>query len=183
MGIELEYKLAAPSPAALDALWADPAVEAARLEEVRRIEMATVYYDTADRRLGALLAADAGPKLRYACRRARELAAEGQKVIIWSQFVKSVRLLTERLQDLGADCIDGSVPTGDEDEEDTDGDGDGGERLLHAVSSASCFAALMVSVKVYSAPFSPALVSTGSSSAQYHSSTKYCDEPPMMVRS
>ena len=54
MGIELEYKLAAPSPAALDALWADPAVEAARLEEVRRIEMATVYYDTADRRLGAL---------------------------------------------------------------------------------------------------------------------------------
>ncbi len=72
-----------------------------------------------DRRLGALLAADAGPKLRYACRRARELAAEGQKVIIWSQFVKNVRLLTERLQDLGADCIDGSVPTGDEDEEDT----------------------------------------------------------------
>lgn len=72
-----------------------------------------------DKRLGDLLAVDCGPKIEYACARARELAAEGKKVIIWSQFVKNVLLITERLQDLGADCIYGGVNSGDENEEDT----------------------------------------------------------------
>ena len=72
-----------------------------------------------DKRLGDLIAQDSGPKIDYACRKARELAAEGRKVIIWSQFVKNVLLITERLKDIGADCIYGAVNSGDEDEEDT----------------------------------------------------------------
>lgn len=72
-----------------------------------------------DKRLGDLLAIDSGPKIEYACQKARELAADGKKVIIWSQFVKNVLLMTERLQDIGADCIYGGVSSGDENEEDT----------------------------------------------------------------
>ena len=72
-----------------------------------------------NKELGDLLAADCGPKIEYACARARELAAEGRKVIIWSQFVKNVLLITERLKDIGADCIYGGVSSGDEAEEDT----------------------------------------------------------------
>ena len=72
-----------------------------------------------DKRLGDLLSIDCGPKIEYACKRARELVAAGKKVIIWSQFVKNVLLITERLKDIGADCIYGGVSSGDEDEEDT----------------------------------------------------------------
>ena len=72
-----------------------------------------------DKRLGDLISEDCGPKIEYACKRARELAASGEKVIIWSQFVKNVLLITERLKDLGADCIYGGVSSGDEAEEDT----------------------------------------------------------------
>lgn len=72
-----------------------------------------------NKELGDLLSVDCGPKIDYACRRARELAAEGKKVIIWSQFVRNVLLLTERLKDIGADCIYGGVSSGDEYEEDT----------------------------------------------------------------
>lgn len=69
--------------------------------------------------LANLLAVDCGPKIDYACKRARELAAEGKKVIIWSQFVRNVLLITERLKDIGSDCIYGGVSSGDEAEEDT----------------------------------------------------------------
>ncbi len=72
-----------------------------------------------DKRLGDLIAMDSGPKIEYACQKARELAAEGKKVIIWSQFVRNVLLITERLKDIGADCIYGGVGSGDEQEEDT----------------------------------------------------------------
>lgn len=72
-----------------------------------------------DKKLGDLLSTDSGPKIEYTCQRARQLASEGKKVIIWSQFVKNVLLITERLKDIGADCIYGGISTGDEDEEDT----------------------------------------------------------------
>lgn len=72
-----------------------------------------------DERLGRILAVDSGPKIEYACNKARSLAAEGKKVIIWSQFVRNVLLITERLKDIGADCIYGAVSSGDENEEDT----------------------------------------------------------------
>jgi len=72
-----------------------------------------------DPKLAELLIRENGPKIEYACIRARELAAEGKKVIIWSQFVENVELIAERLKDLGADYIHGGVDAGDEDENDT----------------------------------------------------------------
>lgn len=72
-----------------------------------------------DRRLGELLLKTNGPKIDYACKRARELASQGHKVLIWSGFIGNVQLLTERLSDLGADCIHGGIEAGDEDENDT----------------------------------------------------------------
>lgn len=54
---------------------------------------------------------DYGPKVRYACQRARELAAEGKKVLIWSTFVDNVDFIAAELDDLGALYIRGDVPT------------------------------------------------------------------------
>lgn len=59
------------------------------------------------------------PKIAYICYRARQLTAEGHKVLIWSGFVQNVELLAERLIDLGADYIHGGVETGSEEEDDT----------------------------------------------------------------
>lgn len=72
-----------------------------------------------DPKLGDLLSHDIGPKIDYACKRARALASEGKKVIIWSQFVENVELIAGRLKDLGADYIHGGVDAGNEDEDDT----------------------------------------------------------------
>ena len=52
-----------------------------------------------------------GPKIRYACKKARELASEGKKVLIWSSFVENVELIADELSDLGAVYIRGDVPT------------------------------------------------------------------------
>jgi SNF2 family DNA or RNA helicase len=57
--------------------------------------------------------------LEYACYRARELAFEGKKSIIWSSFVNNVELVARRLIDLGAEYIHGGVDAGDEEEEGT----------------------------------------------------------------
>lgn len=72
-----------------------------------------------DRRVGALLLASDGPKIDYVCRRARELAAENKKVLIWSSFVQNVELIAMRLSDLGAEYIHGGVDAGDENDNDT----------------------------------------------------------------
>ena len=72
-----------------------------------------------DRRVGALLLASDGPKIDYVCRRARELAATGKKVIIWSSFVQNVELIALRLSDLGAEFIHGGVDARDENDFDT----------------------------------------------------------------
>lgn len=72
-----------------------------------------------DERMGELLAQNNGPKIEYACSRARQLAAEGKKVIIWSTFVENVELVATRLSDLGADYIHGGVDAGDEEDNDT----------------------------------------------------------------
>lgn len=58
-------------------------------------------------------------KLAYVCKRARELALEGKKVLIWSSFVQNVELLTSRLADLGADYIHGGVDVGSEEDKST----------------------------------------------------------------
>lgn len=72
-----------------------------------------------DRRVGALLLESDGPKIDYVCRRARQLAAEGKKVLIWSSFVQNVELIALRLSDLGAEFIHGGVDAGDESDFDT----------------------------------------------------------------
>lgn len=74
---------------------------------------------TFDRRVGALLLTSDGPKIEYVCRRARQLAIENKKVIIWSCFVQNVELIALRLSDLGAEFIHGGVDAGDEAEMDT----------------------------------------------------------------
>ena len=53
MGMELEFKLAVSSPALLEQILFDPQVAQVRQGGYRMLDMASVYYDTADRRLGA----------------------------------------------------------------------------------------------------------------------------------
>ncbi|MBP1589516.1 MAG: DEAD/DEAH box helicase [Kiritimatiellae bacterium] len=72
-----------------------------------------------DRRLVPYLSSRDGKKMAYVCRRARELAAQGKKVMIWSSFVKNVELLASRLADLGADYIHGGVQAGSDEDEGT----------------------------------------------------------------
>lgn len=69
--------------------------------------------------LAAALAEGRGPKIRYIVRRARQLAKEGKKVLIWTTFVENVEYLAQTLQDLGAVYIHGGVDAGSEDDEDT----------------------------------------------------------------
>lgn len=78
--------------------------------------------------LAAVLAEGDSPKLRYVVRRARELAREGKKVLIWSSFVANVEIVSRRLADLGAVYIHGGVDAGDEDDDDTR---EGKIRLFH----------------------------------------------------
>ena len=54
MGMELEYKLAVRSPALLEQILFDREVTQVRQGDYRLLNMATVYYDTPDRRLSAL---------------------------------------------------------------------------------------------------------------------------------
>lgn len=72
-----------------------------------------------DPRLVSYFSARDGKKIAYVCRRARELAAQGKKVMIWSSFVRNVELLASRLADLGADFIHGGVQAGSDEEEGT----------------------------------------------------------------
>lgn len=60
-----------------------------------------------------------GPKLRYVLRRARELTAQGHKVLIWSSFVRNVEYIADKLADLGAVYIHGGVDAGEEDDDET----------------------------------------------------------------
>lgn len=62
----------------------------------------------------AVVAEGDGPKLDYVIRRTRQLVAAGEKVLIWTTFVKNVELLAYRLADLGAVYIHGGVDAGDE---------------------------------------------------------------------
>ncbi|RJS63034.1 DEAD/DEAH box helicase [Priestia filamentosa] len=66
-----------------------------------------------------LLTEGDSPKIQYVCKKVRELAAEGRKTIVWSNFVENVELLALRLKDLGADYIHGGVDAGSEEDSDT----------------------------------------------------------------
>ncbi len=67
--------------------------------------------------LNAVLSEGDSPKLSYVTSRARHLAAQGKKTIIWSSFVQNVELISARLYDLGADFIHGGVEAGSEEDE------------------------------------------------------------------
>jgi SNF2 family DNA or RNA helicase len=69
--------------------------------------------------LGELLEEGKAPKVEYACARARQLARQGRKSLIWTSFVANVELISQRLADLGAVYIHGGVDAGDEDDEET----------------------------------------------------------------
>jgi SNF2 family DNA or RNA helicase len=69
--------------------------------------------------LAELLQEGKAPKVEYACGRARQLARQGKKSLIWTSFVSNVELIAERLADLGAVYIHGGVDAGDESDEDT----------------------------------------------------------------
>jgi len=69
--------------------------------------------------LSKLLVTDNSVKVDYACKRARQLAKENKKTIIWTSFVENVELIAFRLSDIGADYIHGGVDAGDEDDFDT----------------------------------------------------------------
>jgi SNF2 family DNA or RNA helicase len=67
-----------------------------------------------DEYLGQVIEEGDSPKLEWATLRARQLARQGQKVIIWSSFVQNVELLAARLADLGASFIHGGVDASSE---------------------------------------------------------------------
>jgi SNF2 family DNA or RNA helicase len=60
-----------------------------------------------------------GNKIKYVAIKARKLAKEGKKVIIWSGFVENVETISQMLSDLGARCIHGGVEAGSDEEENT----------------------------------------------------------------
>ena len=51
MGMELEFKLAVPSPAALEQILFDKQVAEMRQGDYQTLQMATIYYDTPDKKL------------------------------------------------------------------------------------------------------------------------------------
>jgi SNF2 family DNA or RNA helicase len=69
--------------------------------------------------LSELLDEGRAPKIEYACKRARQLAREGRKSLIWTSFVSNVELIAQRLADLGAVYIHGGVDAGSEDDEES----------------------------------------------------------------
>jgi SNF2 family DNA or RNA helicase len=69
--------------------------------------------------LSAVLAEGDGPKVNYVLDRVRQVVGNGEKVLVWSSFVKNVEYLAERLTDLGAVYIHGGVDAGDEDDDET----------------------------------------------------------------
>ena len=60
-----------------------------------------------------------GNKIKYIAIKARQLAKEGKKVLIWSGFVENIESMTQMLSDLGAKCIHGGVEAGSDEEENT----------------------------------------------------------------
>lgn len=65
--------------------------------------------------LREVMAEGVAPKLREACRIARQWANEGKKVLIWSMFVSTIEHLAGLLSDLGAEYIHGGVTISEDD--------------------------------------------------------------------
>jgi hypothetical protein len=78
---------------------------------------APLTYPYDNRTIEALFAAvyeeGDSPKIRRACDLARDLAARGERTVIWSTFTHNVERLAVLLEDVGATFIHGGVDTGD----------------------------------------------------------------------
>ena len=79
------------------------AIQNSNPELAQRIRNARDELDSQDIRYG--------PKIAWACDRARQLARDGQKVVIWSTFVDNIEVICDELEDLNAVYIRGDVPT------------------------------------------------------------------------
>jgi SNF2 family DNA or RNA helicase len=81
----------------------------------------TYRYD--DPKIGAIFTSVVeegdSPKIRQACDLARELAADGQRSVIWTSFTENVERLAEALSDLGATYIHGGIDSGDSNDPNT----------------------------------------------------------------
>ncbi|MBT9154406.1 MAG: hypothetical protein DDT39_01080 [Firmicutes bacterium] len=88
--------------------------------------------------LGAVLTEGDGPKIRYVVNRARQLARNGKKVLIWSSFVRNVEYMASILADVGAVYIHGG---GDAGEEDDDGTREGKIKLFRDNANVSVLVA------------------------------------------
>lgn len=71
------------------------------------------------RYLSEMLSEGVGPKVRYVIERARQLAGENKKVLIWTTFVENVETIAFALQDIGSVYIHGGVDAGSDDDEDS----------------------------------------------------------------
>ena len=71
------------------------------------------------RMLGEVINEGPSPKIKYACERARQLAKENKKVIIWTTFRENVETISDFLADLNAVYIHGGVDAGDDDDDGT----------------------------------------------------------------
>ncbi|MCK4635861.1 MAG: DEAD/DEAH box helicase, partial [Candidatus Moranbacteria bacterium] len=58
-------------------------------------------------------------KIEYAINRVKEIAESGEKVVLWSFFVKNIKLLEDQLKDFGAVSIYGAIETGSEKDAET----------------------------------------------------------------
>ena len=69
--------------------------------------------------LSEVLNEGSSQKLLFACERARQLAKNNKKCIIWTTFRENVETIAERLSDLQAVYIHGGIDTGDDFDEST----------------------------------------------------------------
>jgi|TARA_B100001964_G_scaffold219569_1_gene261774 superfamily II DNA or RNA helicase len=56
-------------------------------------------------------------KIRFACSKARELAKEGKKTVIWSYFRDNIAKISQELSDLKSEYIHGGVQVGNDEDE------------------------------------------------------------------
>lgn len=81
--------------------------------------VATWDDEEIDSTLLEALLAEPYVKLDEACNLARKLSAQGEKVLVWTNFRSTILALRARLRDLDPEFIDGSVDAGDAEDQDS----------------------------------------------------------------
>jgi len=86
-----------------------------------------------DALLGEVLAEGPAPKVQYACVRARRLAKQGEKVLIWTNFRQNIESIADQLRDLGAVYVNARISA------DADDDGTREGRIRQFRYDPNCF--------------------------------------------